>query len=153
MASNAPTLAERLDEDAKQALRGGEKLRLNAIRRARAAIKNAEIENRGPLADEATVRVLRGLVKQSRESIEHFQAGGRDDLLASESETLAVIEGYLPAQLEGPELEALVAEVIASEGAEGPAALGKVMKASMARVGGRADGSQVRAIAQRLLAG
>ncbi len=154
MPDDAPAgLAERLDSDLKDAMRAGEKVRLGTIRRARAALKNAEIENRGALGDDAAVKVLRGLVKQHRESIEQFRAGGRDDLVAREQEEMAVLEGYLPAQMDEAAIAGVVSEVIASEGASGPGDLGRVMKAAMARVGGQADGKEVRAIAQRLLEG
>ena len=154
MPDDAPAgLAERLDSDLKDAMRAGEKVRLGTIRRARAALKNAEIETRGALGDDATVKVLRGLVKQHRESIEQFRAGGRDDLVARESEEMAVLEGYLPAQMDEAAITAVVTEVIASEGASGPGDLGRVMKAAMARMGGQADGKKVRTIAQRLLEG
>lgn len=153
MADHPTALAERLDSDQKDAMRAGEKLRLGTIRRARAALKNAEIEARGDLSDEAAARVLRGLVKQHRESIEQFRAGGRDDLVAQESEELAVLEAYLPAQMDEGAVTAIVAEVIAAEGATGTGDLGRVMKAAMPRMGGQADGKMVRAIAQRLLEG
>jgi uncharacterized protein YqeY len=146
-------LADRLDSDLKDALRAGQKVRLGAIRRARAALRNAEIEARGELSEDAATRVVRGLVKQHRESIEHFRAGGREDLATKETEEMAVLEAYLPAQMDEATLTALVSEVIAAEGASGPADLGKVMKAAMSRVAGRADGNEVRAIAQRLLEG
>ena len=146
-------LAERLEGDLKDAMRSRETVRLGTIRRARAALKNAEIEARGPLPDEAAVRVLRGLVKQHRESIDQFRAGGRDDLVAREREEMAVLETYLPAQMDEAAVGAVVAEVIAAEDAAGPRDLGRVMKASMSRLAGRADGNQVRAIAQRQLEG
>ena len=154
MPDDAPAgLAERLDSDLKDAMRSGEKVRLGTIRRARAALKNAEIENRGALGDDAAVKVLRGLVKQHRESIEQFRVGGRDDLVARESEEMALLEAYLPAQMDAAAITAVVTEVIASEGASGPGDLGRVMKAAMARMGGQADGKEVRTIAQRLLEG
>lgn len=149
----AAGLSGRLEQDLKDAMRGGDKLRLGVVRRARAALKNAEIEARGELSDEASARVLRGLVKQHRESIEQFRAGGRDDLVERETQEMAVLEGYLPAQLDAGAIEGVVAEVIAAEGAAGPGDLGRVMKAAMPRFAGRADGKEVRAIAQRLLEG
>ena len=152
MPDDAPAgLAERLDSDLKDAMRAGDKVRLGTIRRARAALKNAEIENRGALPDDAAVRVLRGLVKQHRESIDQFR--GRDDLVARESEEMAVLEGYLPAQMDEAAIAGVVSDVIASEGATGPGDLGRVMKAAMSRMGGQADGKVVRTIAQRLLEG
>ena len=146
-------LAERLDADMKGAMKAGEKMRVGTIRRARAALKNAEIEARGPLSEDASVKVLRGIVKQHRESIDQFRAGGRDDLVSNEEQEMAIIEGYLPAQMDAAALEPVIAEVIAAEGASSPADLGKVMKAAMSRLGGTADGKEVRAIAQRLLGG
>lgn len=151
MPADPTTPAARLDDDLKAALRAGDKLRLGAIRRARAALKNAEIEARGDLPEEAQTRVLRGLVKQHRESIEQFRAGGRDDLVEREEREMSVIEGYLPALLDEAAIAAVVDEVVAAEGAAGPADLGRVMRAAMSRLAGRADGNQVRAIAQRRL--
>lgn len=146
-------LAERLTADMKDAMRAKDALRLGAIRNARAAIKNAEIDAKGALDDAGVERVLRSLVKQHRESIEQFQAGGRDDLVGKEQAEMAVLEEYLPAQMDQAGVEAAVAEVIAQTGATGPQDLGRVMKATMARLAGQADGGVVRTIAQRLLEG
>lgn len=146
-------LAERLTADMKDAMRAKDALRLGAIRNARAAVKNAEIDSGAPLDDEAIAKVLRTLVKQHRESIDQFRAGGRDDLVAKEEAEMAVLEGYLPAQLDEGAIAAAVAEVIAAEGATGPADLGRVMKATMVRLAGQADGKLVRAVAQRQLEG
>jgi uncharacterized protein YqeY len=146
-------LAERLTADMKDAMRAKDPVRLGAIRNARAAVKNAEIESRAPLDDAGITKVLRGLVKQHRESIEQFAAGGRDDLVAKEQAEMAIIEAYLPAQMDEAAIATVVAEVIAAEGASGPADLGRVMKATMTRLAGQADGGVVRAVAQRLLEG
>ena len=153
MSDDGQDLDERLDADMKDAMRAGDKLRLGAIRRARSAIKNAEIEARGPLGEDAAVKVLRGIVKQHKESIEQFRSGGRTDLVEQEEREMSVLDAYLPAQMDAAALEPIVAEVIASEGAAGPADMGRVMKAVMARVGATADGKEVRIIAQRLLGG
>jgi uncharacterized protein len=153
VADTTTGIAGRLDADLKDAMRSGDKLRLGAIRRARASLKNAEIEARGPLDDDAATRVLRGIVKQHKESIEQFRAGGRDDLVARESREMEVLEGYLPARMDPAAIEAVVAEVIAAEDASGPGDMGRVMKATMTRVGATADGKEVRMIAQRLLGG
>lgn len=146
-------LAERLTADMKDAMRAKDAVRLGAIRNARAAVKNAEIESRAPLDDGGITKVLRSLVKQHRESIEQFTAGGRDDLVAKEQAEMAVIEEYLPAQMDEAAITAVVAEVIDAEGASGPADLGRVMKAAMTRLAGQADGGVVRTVAQRLLEG
>ena len=142
---------ERLEQDSKDAMRARDKLRLGALRMARAALKNAQIEARGELSEEAAVRALRGVAKQHRESIAQFRAGGREDLAEREEAELAVVEAYLPAQLDAGGVEALVAAAIADEGAEGPKDLGRVMRSAMQRAGGQADGNEVRMTAQRML--
>lgn len=146
-------VAARLDADLKDAMRAGDTVRRDAIRRARSALKNAEIEARGPLGEDAAIKVLRGIVKQHRESIEQFAAGGRDDLVAQERREMEVVDAYLPAQMDAAAIEAVVGEVIAAEGAAGPGDMGRVMKAVMSRVGATADGKEVRVIVQRLLGG
>jgi uncharacterized protein YqeY len=153
MADTTTGVAARLDADLKDAMRAGDTVRRDAIRRARSALKNAEIAARGPLGDDAAVKVLRGIVKQHRESIEQFTAGGRDDLVAQERRELEVVEAYLPAQMDAAAIEGVVAEVVAAEGASGPGDMGRVMKAVMSRVGGDADGKEVRVIVQRMLGG
>ena len=153
MSDTTTTLGDRLDGDLKDAMRSGDTLRRDTIRRARSAIKNAEIEARGPLDDDAQVKVLRGIVKQHKESIAQFTAGGRDDLVTRETQEMGVLEAYLPAQMDDAAIEAVVAEVIAAEGASGPGDMGRVMKAVMSRVGATADGKDVRVTVQRLLGG
>lgn len=146
------SLAERLDEDMKTALRAGEKLRLGVIRRARAAIKNAEIANKGALDDAGAEKVLRTLVKQHRESIEGFRAGGRDERIAEEEAEMAVLEEYLPTQLDAAAVEPVVREVAQELGASSPKDMGAVMKAVMARLGGAADGSVVSGVVKQVIA-
>ena len=153
MAETASPLAGRLDDDMKAALRAGEKLRLSVIRRARAAVKNAEIAARAPLDDAAVERVLRGLVKQHRESIEQFEAAGRVDRADEERAEMAVLESYLPKQLGPDEVEPVVRAVAAELGASGPKDMGVLMRESMARLGGAADGKVVSEVAKRVLAG
>jgi uncharacterized protein YqeY len=149
----ADTIAEQLNEDMKDAMRAGDKVRLGAIRRARAALKNAEIEAGGTLDDDGAVKVLRGVARQHEESIEQFTAAGRDELVEKEQAELAVIEVYLPEQLDAATIEQVVTEVIAAEGAESMKDIGAVMKAAMARMGPAADGRMVNEAAKRLLGG
>jgi uncharacterized protein len=152
MAEATAPLAARLEEDMRTALRAGDKLRLGVIRRARAAVKNAEIEARGAgLSEEQVEKVLRGMVKQHRESIEQFAAAGREDRVDEERAEMAVLEAYLPAQLDAAAIEEVVRAVVAETGAAGPEDLGTVMREAMARLGGAADGREVNAAARRLL--
>lgn len=146
-------LTARLERDMKDAMRARDKVRLGVVRRARSAIRNAEIEARAPIDDDGVVRVLRTIAKQHRESIDQFRAGGRDDLAERETAELAIVEEYLPAMLDEAAVEAAVRAVIADEGATDPKDMGRVMKATMARLGSSADGAVVSAVARRLLAG
>lgn len=149
--SDASALAARLEEDMKTALRAGEKQRLGVIRRARAAVQNAEIAARDSLDDAGVEKVLRGMVKQHRESIEQFDAAGRADRADEERAEMAIVEDYLPQQLDAAAIEPVVAATIAALGATSPKDMGAVMKGSMAKLGGAADGKEVSAIVKRLL--
>jgi uncharacterized protein YqeY len=151
--TSSDDLAARLDADATQALRDGDKLRLSVLRRARAALKNAEIDARGTGTAPDAVRVLQGQAKRHRESIEQFTAGGRQDLVDQETAELAILEEYLPAQATDAEIEAVVREVIADAGISDPKQLGKVMRPALERLGAGADGGRVRTIAQQVLGG
>lgn len=153
MADGPAPLAVRLDEDAKTALRAGEKQRLGVIRRARAAVKNAEIAAREPLDEAGVEKVLRGMVKQHRESIDGFEAAGRAERVAEERAEMAILEEYLPQQLDAAAIEPVVVATIAELGAGSPKDMGVVMKASIAKLGGAADGREVSAIVKRLLGG
>jgi len=146
-------IATRLDEDAKSALRAGDKLRLGVIRRARAALKNAEIEARAPLDDRAALGVLRGMVKRHQESIDQFAKGGREDLVEKERAEMAVLEEYLPAPLDDAAVEEVVRQVIAEQGVTDAKGLGRVMRPSIERLGGQVEGGRVREVAMRLLGG
>ncbi len=145
-------LSERLDRDATQALRDGDKLRLSVLRRARAALKNAEIDARKGGGSVDATRVLQGLAKRHRESIEQFAQGGRQDLVDQEVAELAILDEYLPAQASDADVEAVVRQVIAEAGITDPKQLGKIMRPALDRLGPGAEGGRVRDIAQRVLA-
>ena len=150
-------VGDRLDQDAQEALRAKDKVRLGVVRRARAAITDAEkrpgVAADGGLDEEGRIAVLAKLAKQHKESIAQFTAGGRTDLVAREQAELAVLETYLPAEADDAEIESVVREVIASVGASGPRDMGKVMKPAMERLRGRADGGRVKDAVQRGLGG
>ncbi|ADU96496.1 GatB/YqeY domain-containing protein [Thermovibrio ammonificans] len=146
-------LKERLKADMKEALKAKDKVKLSTIRMINSLIKNAEIEKRGELTDDEIVQLLMRYAKQRREAIEMYEKGGRPDLVEKEKAELAVVESYLPKQLSEEELVELVKQVIAEVGASSPKDMGKVMKAVMPKVKGRADGSLVNRIVKELLAG
>jgi uncharacterized protein len=132
-------LKDRITEDMKSALRAGEKERLGTVRMILAAIKQREVDERIQLDDTQVLAVLDKMIKQRRESITQFQAGGRADLVAKESAELAVLQAYLPAQLADSEIEALIRAAIASAGATTMKDMGKVMAVVKPQVQGRTD--------------
>ncbi|HTY92635.1 MAG TPA: GatB/YqeY domain-containing protein [Steroidobacteraceae bacterium] len=133
------SLKERITEDMKAAMRSGDKERLAGIRFILAAIKQREVDERIQLDDTQVLAVLEKMIKQRRESISQFSAGGRADLVAKETAELAVLQAYLPAQLADTEVEALIRAAIASTGATSMKDMGKVMAAVKPRVQGRTD--------------
>jgi len=133
------TLKERLTEDMKAAMKGGDKERLGVIRLVNAAIKQREVDERVMLDDAQVLAVMERMLKQRRDSVSQFQAAGRADLVAVEEFEIGVIEAYLPAKLSEDELDALIVAAIAETGAAGPKDMGKVMGLVKARAAGRAD--------------
>ena len=121
------SLKERITEDMKSAMRSGEKDRLGQIRMLQAAIKQHEVDERIMLDDAQVTAVLEKMIKQRREAITQFEAGGRADLAAKEVAEIVLLQGYLPEQLAPAELEALVAAAIAESGATTVKDMGKVM--------------------------
>jgi uncharacterized protein YqeY len=144
-------LAERLNEDMKQALRDGNKFRLSTIRMVRAAIKNQEIELRRPLEDSDTLNILSRELKQRRDSLQDFERGGREDLVNNVNAEIEIITEYLPKQLTEEEVKAIVVQTMQETGASSKADLGKLMGALMPKVKGIADGKLVNAIVQQYL--
>jgi uncharacterized protein YqeY len=139
------SLKERIQEDMKAAMRSGEKERLGTIRLIMAAIKQREVDERIVLDDTQVLSVLEKMGKQRRESITHFQAGARPDLVDKENAELKVIAAYLPAQLSDTELDALIAEAVTQTGASSIKDMGKVMNIIKSKAQGRADMAAVGA--------
>ena len=148
----AMSLKERITEDMKSAMRSGEKERLGQIRMLQAAIKQREVDERIMLDDAQVTAVLEKMIKQRREAITQFEAGGRADLAAKEITEIALLQGYLPEQLAPAELEALVAAAIAESGATTVKDMGKVMALVKARAAGRADMGAASALIKSKLA-
>jgi uncharacterized protein YqeY len=147
------TLKARIQEDMKSAMRAGEKDKLANIRMVMAAIKQREVDERIELDDAQVLSVIDKMVKQRRESIAQFSAGGRADLVAKEEAELKLLSAYMPAQLSDAELDALISEAVAATGASSIKDMGKVMAAIKAKAAGRADMGAVGArIKSRLAA-
>jgi hypothetical protein len=147
------SLIQKLDADLKHAMKTGEALRRETVRGVRGAIRNKEIEVGATLTDDGILRIIRGLVKQRTESISQYESAGRSDLAEKETAEKAILEAYLPAAPDAGSVEAVVREVIAEVGAEGPRDIGRVMKPALARLGPAADGKTVSDTAKRLLTG
>src|SRR5450432_269711 len=105
-------LKERITEDMKAAMRSGEKERLGLIRMITSAIKQREVDERIALDDAQVLSVLEKMIKQRKESLVMFQAGNRQDLVDKEAAEITLLQGYLPAQLSGAEIDALIAEAV-----------------------------------------
>ena len=145
------TLKEQLENAMKQAMKARDDLRLSAVRMVRSMVKNREIEQKHELDDQGVIEVISTLAKQRRESIRLYQEGNRQDLVDKEEAELAVLLGFLPAQLSTDEISELVTKVIADTGAQGVKDMGKVMKALSPLTTGRADGKTVSETVKRLL--
>lgn len=147
------TLKQRLTDDMKAAMKGGDKDTLGVIRLVNAAIKQKEVDERVELDDAAVVAVLDKMVKQRRDSVSQYEAAGRADLADIERAEIAVIERYLPAKMDEAGILAAIDAAISETGASGPADMGKLMGALKPKLAGQADMGQVSALVKRRLAG
>ena len=123
----------------KQAMRSGDKARLGVIRMALAAIQQREVDERIELDDAAVLGVIEKMIKQRRESVEQYRAGGREDLAVKEAAEVELLTSYLPEPLSADELAALIEAAIAETGATSMKDMGRVMTLLRAEAQGRAD--------------
>ena len=137
------SLKEKITDDVKTAMRAKEEARLGTLRMLTAAIKQREVDGRIQLDDAQVVAVIEKLLKQSRESIEQFEKGGRKDLADKERSEMAVWQVYMPQQLSDAEIDKFVAEAIATTSASSIKDMGKVMGILKTQLQGRADMGQV----------
>jgi hypothetical protein len=147
------TLKSRVTEDMKAAMRAKDSQRLGALRLLLAAIKQREVDERRELADADVLATIEKMIKQRRDSISQFEAGGRQDLAQGEAFEVSLLQTYLPSQVSDTDVEAAVAAAIAEAGAAGPQAMGKVMVLLKAKLVGRADMSRVSALVKSRLTG
>lgn len=137
-------IREKILADIKSAMVSKDTVKLNTLRFLNAQIKNKEIDSRPtPITAEDVMSVVKKLVKQRKESIEQFTAAGRTDLADNETAELRVLEAYLPAQMTREQIEAIVLDVMAATGAKTIKEMGTVMKETMARTAGAADGKLI----------
>jgi len=145
------TLSQRIESAMRDAMRARDDRRTQTLRLAMAAAHNQRIARGRELTDEEVVDVLARQVKQRRESIDMYRAGGREDRAADEEAEAAILAEFLPQQLTEDEIEALVRAAVAETDATGPGDLGRVMGRVSPQTKGRADGRLVSEIARRLL--
>ncbi len=144
---------DKLSEDLVSAMRAKDALRLGALRMAKAALMNREIERGRALDDAESLQVISSLIKQRRDSIEQFQKGGREELARKEADEITILEKYLPPPVDPAQLEAAVDAAIQETGATSPKDMGRVMKALTGQfAGGQVDGKVLSELVRRKLA-
>lgn len=134
-----------IDAELKAALKAKDALRVGTLRLLKSELKNREIELRGPLDEAEFHKLLRSMLKQRRESLDAYRAAGRDDLAAQEAGEIAVLQEYLPPELDDAAIDAKIAELRATLPPEQAAQYGTVMGAVMKALGAAADGKRVAA--------
>ncbi len=149
------SLKETIQHDLHDAIRAQDKVRAGTLRMALTAITTTEVAGDAArrLSDDEVLTVLAKEAKKRKEAAAAFTDGHRPELAERELAELAVLDAYLPAQLEDSELEDIVARAVASTGATGMAQMGLVMRTAQGEVAGRADGGRVAAVVKRVLAG
>ena len=147
-------LIERIGKDITAAMKAKDAGRLSALRMAKAALMNREVEKGRPLEENEAEQVMASLITQRRDSIEQFTNGGREDLVGRERAEIEVLEAYLPPPVDAAELGRAVDAAVAETGATSAKDMGRVMKAVMNSLAGRTvDGRQVNELVRRRLGG
>jgi len=138
------TLKERIDADLKDAMRSKDELKTSVLRMLKSAVKYKEVEPGASALDDAGVlKVIAGLIKQRRDSVDQYRQGGRPELAEKEEKEIALLQAFLPQQLSPEELAQEVAAAIAAAGAKGPRDMGAVMKVVAPKLQGKAEGKAI----------
>ncbi len=146
------SLKEQITEDMKAAMRAKDSARLGTIRLLTAALKQKEVDERIELNDSQVLAIIEKMIKQRKDSISQFEAGGRQDLADIEKAEMTVLSAYMPAALSDAEVQAEVGAAVAASGAAGPQDMGKVMAVLKPKLAGRADMTAVSALVKAALA-
>ena len=125
----------------KEELKSGNKQNINAYRNMIGKLKSHQIDSKIELTKEGSIKILHGMAKQIKDSIEQFKKGGRDDLVISEENELKIIESFLPKQLSEDEIKKIILKIINDNNPNGLADLGKIMGLVMNKISGRGDGT------------
>tara|TARA_B100000749_G_C18308851_1_gene415837 strand:+ start:167 stop:625 length:459 start_codon:yes stop_codon:yes gene_type:complete len=145
------SIKENLQKDLKEALLAKNSVKKNAIRYLLAEIKNREIDNQKLLDDDQISQLIARQLKQRKESISMFKKGGRTDLVEKETQEMAIIQNYQPAQLSNEKITEIITETIKSFDTSDTISIGIIMKSCMPLLKGKADGQLVKTIATQLL--
>lgn len=145
------SLKEKLAEDLKSAMKEKDIVRKNAVQMIRAGVLQVEKDKKVTLDDEGVLDVIAKQLKQRRDSLPDYEKSGREDLISQLNAEIAVLMEYLPEQLSEEELRQIVADAVASTGAQSLKDMGKIMAAVMPKTKGRADGKMINNIAKELL--
>ena len=140
------SLSEQIQKDMYAAMKNGEKDKTVTLRSALSKLKDKKIDKQDDLSEQEELQVIKTMVKQRYESIEMYEKGGRDDLVAKEKTELEILETFLPQMMGAEELGALINDVIAETGATSMSDIGKIMPEVMKRSAGRADGKLAQSI-------
>ncbi|RYM05307.1 GatB/YqeY domain-containing protein [Sporolactobacillus sp. THM7-7] len=144
-------LVDRLTTDMKQAMRAKDRTRLSVIRMIKTSLQNESIKHGRSLSEDDALAVLNRELKQRKDSLQEFEKAGRQDLADEVSKEIAIVQSYMPEQLSEDDIQSIIDETISEVGAQSKADMGKVMKAVMPKVKGRADGSLVNRLVRSKL--
>ena len=147
------SLQEQISAALKDAMRARDEDKLTTLRLVLTAIKKREKEARSLLEDQEVISVITSQIKQRRESIEQYRKAGREDLAQTEENELQILQGYMPEQASEEEISNTLDEIIAEVGAVSMKDMGKVMKAAMAKLAGKAEGGAINAMVKAKLSG
>lgn len=147
------SLKELLNENVKAAMKAGDETRKKTLRMVQAAIKQVEVDKRIELDDEAVMAILQREIKLRKEALDEAAKAGREDLAADAKEEIDILREFLPKSLAPEELRKIVVEAVAECGAASMADMGKVMKAVMPKVAGKAAGDEISSMVKAVLSG
>lgn len=145
------SLRDDISKEVTAALKAGEKLKVSTLRLLLSAVKYKEVDLKRDLSDEETQQTIATLVRQRQDSVEQYRKGGREELAAKEEAEIELLRVYLPKQMSQDDLRAVVKDAAAKAGAAGPGDMGRLMKAVMPLVKGKAEGKAVSDMVKEVL--
>lgn len=145
------TLKDRLTNDLKEAMKNKEQVRKSVVTLIRAGIKQCEVDNRQELTDEDIISLISKQLKQRKDALSDFEKANRIDLIEQTNQEIAILENYLPEQLDDVELKEIITKVVEEVGATSMKDMGKVMAKTISLVQGRADGKRINAVVKQIL--